>query len=431
MRNVVRLLLMLVMLAPIAGADDIVYLTNGDRLTGIVTDWDSDAIALSTTYAGDVRVNVDTVRAVVRLESSDAGLTLGRIDLSVTRVADDALPLKETLYVTDPDRAKAESIARALAEGRLEVADEGAVFELLPNADDDAEPERVLLAARAGEWPEESKPAPKKWSASVSASALWRKGQTDSFDAAADVVVERRWTRNVLTGKIGGAYGELDSAANTQKAYGELKWQHYLTERFYTYALAGAEHDSARKLDLRLRGAAGLGRDFIVKDTRKLSGDVGAVYTYEYWKQYGLLDEDAAREQADQGIQNAINNYASLLRSDPSQLNLLRILSFARDLDDLRFKNETDTEDAVSLRAALHFKQNVFDKSAFTAELAYEPDIDDFASYRFLSELAFTTPLSNRLDLKVTLDSEYDSEPGSKDIDEWDHVLSTGLQYRF
>ena len=60
-----------------------------------------------------------------------------------------------------------------------------------------------------------------------------------------------------------------------------------------------------------------------------------------------------------------------------------------------------------------------------------EPDIDDFPQYRILSDLAFLTPLSEKMSLKIRLYSEYDSHPGDVDAENWEHKFLTGLDYKF
>ncbi|MBN2312156.1 MAG: DUF481 domain-containing protein [Candidatus Hydrogenedentes bacterium] len=422
-------------MAAAAAAEDIVYLVNGDRLTGAITGRDSDSVTLKTEYVDALAIPRSAIREVVRTGQAPSGEpVMGRVDLASGQDTPDALPLKEVIAVEETDPARVEALRRALIEGRLTFAEDGAARIT------DGPGQGASVPAAARRMPAEAAPTPEpapesaeadKWAGSVSASLLLRRGESDSVDAMTDIEVRRKWPRDVLTGSLSAAYGELESEGTTQKASGQLKLQHYVRERLYLYGLGGADHDAVRKLDVRLRAAAGVGYDFIKTDSRSLSADVGVAYAREYWRQYGLLDEDEARENAEQAVDDAVEAFLLGVVEDPFSLRFVRVLELIGEADGLRFRNETTTEDSVSLRGVVHFKQALFTKSKFAADFTYEPDLDDVGTYRLLSELTFTTPLSNRLDLRIGLNSEYDSDPGSGDVDDWDHILSTGLKYRF
>ena len=182
-----------------------------------------------------------------------------------------------------------------------------------------------------------------------------------------------------------------------------------LTERFYFYGLGGAEHDAGRQLDLRLRANVGLGREFIQNERRKLAGGRRGL-SPQYWLEYDLIQERLA-EDASRDTRARLTQYGRDRR--PDRLHLIEAsLRYLRDVKSLEFDNDTHTEDSINVHASSHYEQQVFTRSLFTSDLTYEPDVDDLSSFRLLSDLGFLTPLSEKMSLKMRLNSEYDSDTG-------------------
>ena len=76
--------------------------------------------------------------------------------------------------------------------------------------------------------------------------------------------------------------------------------------------------------------------------------------------------------------------------------------------DPLRFA-EGRTEDFLTFRTSLRYEQQLFQNSTLSEALTVFSNLDDIGEFRVLSELAFTTPISQSLDLRMALSSEYDS----------------------
>jgi putative salt-induced outer membrane protein YdiY len=296
----------------------------------------------------------------------------------------------------------------------------------------------LAVAESPGQAPAEKAPepapeeeAPKKWSGTLSAGSTWQKGATDTFDATAGATIVREWPDDTLTFKLEAAYGEVESDKNTQRALGELKWRHYWTERFYSYWLGGAEHDAGRQLDLRLRTNLGVGKEFINNERRKLSLEAGLGYRREYWLRYDLVEERAARESLRTARRARTNQLIQEIQA-AAGIDLIGVsLRYWRDMRNLEFDNDTSTEDSVNVHASSHYEQQIFKRSLFSSDLTFEPDVDDISSYRVLSDLGFLTPLSEKMSLKIRLQSEYDSDPGDVDAENWEHKFLTGLEYAF
>ncbi|HOF41294.1 MAG TPA: DUF481 domain-containing protein [Candidatus Hydrogenedentes bacterium] len=385
---------------------DVLYLYNGDRISGTLAGLGEGTLRFRGAYTAEFSVPWSDVLALTTEEEVDvvlreSGAVSGRL-----------------ILLDDEQGLAFDGEARQITLGDIvTIAVPG--LEMVAEASPDAPAEASEAAA------------PPKWSGTVSAGATWHKGATDAFDAVTGVAVTRQWPKDTLTMKAEAAYGEVESQKNTERMLGELKWQHYWTERFYFYWLGGAEHDAGRQLDLRLRTNVGLGREFIRTERRKLSLEAGAGYRREYWLEYSLIQERVAREASRRARQARLNQYLGEL-GGLSGLQLVEAsLRYLRDAKDLEFENETSSEDSISAHVSSHYEQQVFARSLFTSDVTFEPDVDDWSNYRILSDLSFLTPLSEKMSLKMRLNSEYDSYTGGVDAESWDHKFMTGLEYKF
>ena len=85
----------------------------------------------------------------------------------------------------------------------------------------------------------------------------------------------------------------------------------------------------------------------------------------------------------------------------------------------------------MNLQLGLYYEQQLFEHSTVTGELLAHPSLEDFGEVQLTSKLAFVTPLRERLDLRIALESAYDSTADQSDVDAWDHTFITGLRYAF
>ena len=98
--------------------------------------------------------------------------------------------------------------------------------------------------------------------------------------------------------------------------------------------------------------------------------------------------------------------------------------------DPLRNERKT-TKQFLSLRLSKHYEQPLFWKSTFTSDAAITPNLEEIGEFRATSNLGLVTPLSEMLQLRVGLASEYDSQAREKGVESWDHVLTTSLRFKF
>jgi putative salt-induced outer membrane protein YdiY len=381
---------------PLAGLEaDVLHLRNGDRISGTVTGITDSAIRVTTEYAGDIEVGREAVFAL----ETDGNFTVQR---------EDGTPV----------------------EGQLTL--EGGVPGVLTTAGFVPAPMTGLVVTVEPE-PVAEEGKPKKWSGFVESGLTIRSGNTDTTDFTFKSSAERAgdWTKLTLT--LSADYGEAESIINTRRYKSEGKWKGYLTDRFYLLGLTSAEQDDGRKLDLRLAAGAGAGYTFIENESRHLSLEAGVEHTWERWNPFTPQERTDTRNRIRTGaferlaaLTGQIDGEGSFGFGDWNELRLILL-----DIRDPLRDYETRENDFVSARITGEFTQRLFKESTLSEKAVLLPNLEDFGEYRFTNELALMTPLTKALDLRVSLESEYDSLAEESDVDAWNHMLKTGLRYKF
>ena len=93
-------------------------------------------------------------------------------------------------------------------------------------------------------------------------------------------------------------------------------------------------------------------------------------------------------------------------------------------------KQRTDAEDHLYLRFGAAYEQKLFKSSTLSERLTLLPQSDDLGEYRAVSDLAVDTPLSDRLSLRLSLLTQYDSDAGA-DTDQFTNTFISALRYSF
>ncbi len=385
----------LVLVVLSARADDILYLTNGDRLTGRVLEMREGRLSFVTTYAGNLSLDW---AAVARVETVDAA------------------------FVKQGEKA--------VLRGRL-----------VPRGDrqgveTDQGWQQLNLTAVTGVTRESDPPTPaaSPWSGTTTAGFTLRSGNTDTFDAAVAIEAKREDERNTLTLGIGGAYGQAENVLNTRRHTLTAKWQFYPTDHLYLFGQGLEEQDDGRKLDRRVRVTAGLGYDFIDGDRTKLSGDLGLSHTWENWAAYTPAERDVARDT----VRTAGRARLHTLTASLSDGSIAPTLQTARDLLgsvlDIRKPlrdAETRSERYLNVQLGLYFERKVLEHSVLSEKITMHPSLENAGEVQLNAKLAFVTPLREHLDLQIALESAFDSTADKSDVDAWDHTFITGLRYAF
>jgi putative salt-induced outer membrane protein YdiY len=222
----------------LAEADE-VWLKNGDHLSGKVVSLESGTLLFNTSYAGDLSIKW---AEVVNLKT-DA-------------------PIKVVLG----DETAAQGLVTPGDPGRVKVKTE-----------EIAEPLTVALANVTTINP---KP-PMTTKARVNVGASFTSGNTDTQQIYADGEFMARTDQNRYT--IGGLYkrSENNNVKTDDKKLGYMKYDHFLTKKWYAYANATAEQDDFKDLDLRYTMGIGSGYQFIESERTNLSFELGVSYVNE------------------------------------------------------------------------------------------------------------------------------------------------------
>lgn len=385
---------------------DTIFLNNGDQLTGTLQQIRDGKVEVVTEYAGTIHIDLGHVRVFTVDREMDYRLSDGT---EARGTATGELSEDES------------SIAIATEESEHAVS----VSDIIAAADDMA-----TLDAAAVEAAEDEKP--KIWSGTAELGVTLQSGTTDSTDISSKFTLVRTKNRHSLTLTASGLYGEVEDAINTRRYFGQLRWQFYPRDRWYTYALTNLEHDGGKKLDLRWGAGFGVGYDLIVNDDRKWSLETGLDYRKEWWDTYSVTSRPRAQRAFRNDLLADTRSVLRRLRNTPVFNSTVR--SQISDLAQRAYfglEENTEIEEDISLVIASHYEQDVLERSRIIWDLTLRPETDEFGEYRAVSDLTWSTPLSESLALRLNWLSEYDSNPGQGGVERWDNKFITSIGYKF
>ena len=92
---------------------------------------------------------------------------------------------------------------------------------------------------------------------------------------------------------------------------------------------------------------------------------------------------------------------------------------------------ETREENYATARLGINYEQKLFERGTLSDTAVFFANLNERGEFRFTNELAFVTPLADKLDLRVALESEFDSLAQDQGLEQWDHTLTTGISYSF
>jgi putative salt-induced outer membrane protein YdiY len=230
---------------------DTVLLDNGDRLTGKVKNIAAGKLVIETRYAGEVKVDLAAVRSLET--DQDATVILKDYSRLIGRLA----------------------------------ADQGALRVI----EGDGGPVRTVDPGRVARVEQGRRPQPSwTYTGYVNIGASDSSGNTETTRAYGDAELVARKARNRVTLGGRGAYASDDDeeTENNVLAYG--KYDRFLSEKWYAYANASAEHDPFR--DIKLRSTLGVGSGYQVFDTPRTNFSVEGGLDYVTTDFYDEEDTD-------------------------------------------------------------------------------------------------------------------------------------------
>ena len=120
-----------------------------------------------------------------------------------------------------------------------------------------------------------------KWSGKVEAGCAFTSGNSDTESVTGKAVIKRESDKTRLDLNGITMYGKKEDVETVNYSKGSGKFDYFLNERLYLYALGTAMQDRIANIDLRANGGGGLGYYLIKMDnlTLQLEGDAEAEYT--------------------------------------------------------------------------------------------------------------------------------------------------------
>ena len=224
---------------PPARADEVRF-KNGDRLTGTITEAQGGKLKVKTAVAGDVTVDLKDVETF----STDGPIDVRLGDGTVVR-----------------DR-----FAPGAAPGTVTTAGGREV----PLSD------VKLISPKLG-----------KWTGSVTAGGLLTRGNSQTTSLNASVEASRRGADDRLSFAGGYTFARDrdpstgDNSTSADAWFASAKYDRFLDEKLYGYALARADHDRIADLYLRLAPGVGAGYQWVERPDFNFLTEAGVSWMHE------------------------------------------------------------------------------------------------------------------------------------------------------
>jgi putative salt-induced outer membrane protein YdiY len=218
---------------------------------------------------------------------------------------------------------------------------------------------------------------PKPLKGKVALSATGRSGNVDSVLMAFHAEAAKDCAEDRIIAAIDALYGKTDDELTAASLGAKVRWEHFYTKTFFSYASAEALYDDIQNLDLRAILGIGAG-DYLWKESDDRSWSVEA------------------------GISALYEDYST--RDDP--------------------------ELSPAARFATVYKEIVLTDVKVGEQLEILLPLDDVASYLLRSRTTIGVPLCQDLALRLSLEITYDADPPSG-TEALDVLGLVGVEYQF
>lgn len=233
-----------------AMAQDRITLANGDVLTGSITTMADGKVTISSPLLGDVVVPMSNISDMVTAEQVRLQTASGDL-------------LKRRIVGMEAGNLRLEGDTTALSLDNL------------------------------GQINPPEKPKP-KWEGSVKLNGLWTEGNTDRRAIGASLEATRRAEIDRISVDAAWDYSEdKDNSTtatrgtwtlNQRRTGGGLKYDYFLSKRWYALATARVLGDTLANIDLRFTAGAGLGYTWIEDSTTTFLTELGLSYFNENFR---------------------------------------------------------------------------------------------------------------------------------------------------
>ena len=226
-------------------------------------------------------------------------------------------------------------------------------------------------------------PPPPPWKGNLELSYVDAGGNSNSQTFLAAGKVEHLMEHAKLSGEFSALYGETGGVASGKNWAGRLKYDRYLTDRFYAYGSEAVERDVLKGIEIRYFTQVGVGYEVIKTSTDLLKGEVGGGYVRE---NPIALDPVSGQPLNDRGFPTA--------------------------------------------RVAGEYDHTFNDKTSFVQTATFLQSLKESNDYLFNEETAFITNLMASLAFKVSYAIKYDNDPPPTFF-KTDRLFKTSLLYTF
>ena len=221
-----------------AAADEI-WLKNGDRLTGKIVRLEANSLIINTGYAGEIAVKWQEIKNLKT--DTPVKLMLG---------------------------------GETAIEGVIAPGENGSVTVTSPAI---KEPLSVELARLTVINPKPPEP-PVKTNVRINFGASFTDGNTQTESIYGDAELVARTVKNRFTLGVLYKRSKDEDVTTADSLLGYMKYDYFLSKKWYLYAALAGEKDGFKDLNLRSTSGLGLGYQFFETETGKLSLDAGASY---------------------------------------------------------------------------------------------------------------------------------------------------------
>jgi len=334
---------------------DEILLDDGSRVVGQITSIVDNQVAISTAFAGDLKIDAQRLRGITTAQP-----------MAVTLASGDRVVGTLNYDATAGQRVTGGTL------GDVPVA-LGDVRSVWPAADADAataaavsDPEAREVIARTQERVKEleaevvelEKAQKSLWSVRLQAGLSGQSGNTESIAVRGRVEGKRESANDRLFLFGSGRYSRENSVVSANEIIGGARLEVDITPRLYAFAKVELEYDEIENIDLRALATGGLGYFWIREDDEHLKTSFGVGYQFEAYRNGG---------------------------------------------------NESE----AILDIGLDYRKAIAPWILFTHTTQYYPTLDEISEFRLVLNTGFEIPLTTdkKWKLKIGVENRYNSQP--------------------
>jgi putative salt-induced outer membrane protein YdiY len=217
---------------------DVVNLKNGDRLTGTIVRKEADELVLQTSYAGELKIRWQDVQQLISEQPINLYLDDGRHFKGTTAIG---------------------------ADGQMTIQ---------PAGDVSAAEFDVAQVRWINPSPDVSGEGT-KWEGRFNVGAAETSGNTSTEKLHVDAEMIARTLKNRYTARLEVNHGKSEGEVNESNSLGYLKYDRFLSPKWYAYLNGSAERDRFKDIELRSVLGAGSGYQFFETPRTNLALEAG------------------------------------------------------------------------------------------------------------------------------------------------------------